>query len=1259
MQTHAHTPASKSPSGTHTATRASGMPSADLKVLSMARLIHAPVQTKLVQDKSRDPHEKEADEVADHVMATGTAGQHRTIRRLPGIQRKEEEKEKPAQKSQEKKVQARLSSGVSETHVPSGFSSTIASSPSGGHGLPAPVLEKMEHAFGTGFGHVRVHTDTASAGLSDAIHAQAFTTGHHIYFNRNRYQPGTAGGQHLIAHELTHVVQQGHARAAGGKISSAAGRPQRLGIGIGAAINRFVRYIPGWELFTYIIGFNPLLGQRVARNATNLLGGILGLVPVFGTLLFDKLQEHHVVDRAYNWLLGELSRFGLTRQSLEQIITDTYNRIQVFRLDAFEYNRNLIVNAFADLYDRVTRFASSVGRQILDFLKEALLERLRRVAAAVPGYDILTMILGQDPLTGQAVARDTAQIIERFLILIGQRDHVRKMRETGTLQRAADWIDAQLALLNFSFSEIQNLFVTAWNRFSFADLRDPIGAFRRTVGIFTPFVSRVARFAWNVARQVLIFIKEVLISALTRFARRVPGYLLLSVILGRDPISGSPVPRTPANFIGGFMEFVPGGRERFQNLQASGAIDRMFAWLEQQVIILNLSFAILVQLFTRAWQSLSISDLMHPIETFQRMADLFGPTILRIIRFALAVGEKILEFVFEGVMGAGGARVLAIIRQARSSFMTIIRNPIGFLGNLINAVVRGFRQFSSNILTHLRNGLIGWLMGALNGTGLVLPQRFDLRGILSIVLQVMGLTYARIRPRLVRALGEQNVARLERAYEFIRTLLTEGPAGIWRQILERIDNLQSMVFEAIRNWVITRIVISAVTRIASMFNPAGAVIQAILAIYNTIMFFIERINQILALVESIVRSIGSIASGNISAAADFVEQSMGRAVPVIISFLARLLGLGGIGTTVMRLIRRVQGAVSRAIDRVLAWVIPHARRFLGRVGGAVRRGAAAIRNFIYPRHRFRSGNSQHTISFSNNTPSARVMVASAPTTLSDLLTHAATLPENRTRRHIIQSARTKETELTGLQTQLSHETNDAVKEQIRAQIHNKIRSIASDLAMLLEFEDFATETNPLLLDWPKPRWDAYRALFFGPRTSQPVTQSVLGLARSGNATAIAEVESKALNEAHRQAWENSGYRIREFRPAGSRALDDLAMGVRPPYRVRANNYKFKLPARPDPSRSRQAKHRATLMKYGFNSSESGNPMDIDHVLELQMGGRDIDANLWPLNSAVNRSSGSQLRRKIFDVPGTGRVPMSVLKQRAATQDVWIKIVSTL
>ena len=66
----------------------------------------------------------------------------------------------------------------------------------------------MEATFGTDLGHVRIHTDQRAARAARMMEANAFTVGPHIAFAPGRYQPGTSGGDRLLAHELTHVMQQ-------------------------------------------------------------------------------------------------------------------------------------------------------------------------------------------------------------------------------------------------------------------------------------------------------------------------------------------------------------------------------------------------------------------------------------------------------------------------------------------------------------------------------------------------------------------------------------------------------------------------------------------------------------------------------------------------------------------------------------------------------------------------------------------------------------------------------------------------------------------------------------------------------------------------------------------------------------------------------------------------------------------------------------------------------------------------------------------
>ncbi|VVB91106.1 Uncharacterised protein [uncultured archaeon] len=427
--------------------------------------------------------------------------------------------------------------------------------------------------------------------------------------------------------------------------------------------------------------------------------------------------------------------------------------------------------------------------------------------------------------------------------------------------------------------------------------------------------------------------KEKLLEKAAQWVDNIPGFYLLTVILGKNPVTDKPVERNAINLIRGFLGLVPGGEAIFQNLQKSGAIDQAFAWLNDQIAKLNLTWDYIKSLFRQAWDALSATDIFSPGKAIEKIKAVFGPPLERIKNFAVAVGKKIAEFIFEGVLklaGPLGTRVLEIVKKAGDVLSTIIHDPIGFVGNLIQAVRKGFDQFSTNILVHLKEGLMKWLFGALARAGLRLPEKFDLMGILSLVLQILALTYDRLRGLLVKAIGEKPVAYLEKTFEFLTTLVTKGLGAAWEKLVEFLGDLKEMVLGGIRDWVVTTIVKKAIAKVASMFNPVGAVIQAIIMVYDTIKFFIERFQQIAELANAVFESVANIAAGKIEAAAGYVEKTMARTIPVIIGFLASLIGLGGISQKIKDIIKSIQEKVESALSKLVNFIVGKVKGLLGK-----------------------------------------------------------------------------------------------------------------------------------------------------------------------------------------------------------------------------------------------------------------------------------------------------------------------------------------
>jgi len=159
-----------------------------------------PLQTKLVSEVQRqeEPEEEEEEEPVQTKLATD-------------MQRQEEEEE----------LQGKAA-GSQPATVPEDLEARIKAERGGGHPLSDNTRGPMEQSFGADFSGVRVHTDSEADALNKQISAKAFTSGQDVFFRENEYSPGSDSGRELIAHELTHVVQQ----TGGQKVQSKTGIEQ-------------------------------------------------------------------------------------------------------------------------------------------------------------------------------------------------------------------------------------------------------------------------------------------------------------------------------------------------------------------------------------------------------------------------------------------------------------------------------------------------------------------------------------------------------------------------------------------------------------------------------------------------------------------------------------------------------------------------------------------------------------------------------------------------------------------------------------------------------------------------------------------------------------------------------------------------------------------------------------------------------------------------------------------------------------------------
>ncbi|CAD7797916.1 hypothetical protein CHRY9390_00249 [Chryseobacterium aquaeductus] len=170
------------------------------------------IQKKLSVGSANDSYEVEADQIADKIMKMSEPSQNITQtgaliqRKCAHCEQEEKLQMKPLAESISPFIQRSSSEngGVAPDHV----ESQINSNKGGGKSMDSATKNFMENRFGTDFSDVKIHTGSEAVQMSRELGAQAFAVGNDIYFNEGKYNPNSDSGKHLLAHELTHTVQQ-------------------------------------------------------------------------------------------------------------------------------------------------------------------------------------------------------------------------------------------------------------------------------------------------------------------------------------------------------------------------------------------------------------------------------------------------------------------------------------------------------------------------------------------------------------------------------------------------------------------------------------------------------------------------------------------------------------------------------------------------------------------------------------------------------------------------------------------------------------------------------------------------------------------------------------------------------------------------------------------------------------------------------------------------------------------------------------------
>lgn len=562
---------------------------------------------------------------------------------------------------------------------------------------------------------------------------------------------------------------------------------------------------------------------------------------------------------------------------------------------------------------------------------DTVLNYIADKANIIPGFRLFTIVLGVNPINMNDVDASPANVLRAAIeFMPGGGLITQALDNSGIFEKVADWVAQQVKALGMVGSAIKQALTDFLKTLGPSDFLSPGAAWERAKGIFTGPIDQIKNTVKGFVSGIIDFVKEAILKPIAKLAEGTPSYDLLKGVMGKDPITGETADDSADLMIGGFMKLI-GQQDVWENMQKSGAVAKAWAWFKGALADLKAFVLEIPPTFIAAFKSLELIDIVLVPRAFAKLAGVFGNFLGRFISWAGEAVWNLLEIIFNVVKPGA----MAYVKKTGGALKGILKNPLPFVGNLGKAAKLGFQNFGSNFLTHLKAGLLDWLTGSL--PGVYIPKALSLPEFGKLALSVLGLSWAQIRAKIVKALGpngEKIMQGLEAAFDVIKALVTGGPAAAWKVIQDKLTNLKDTIVDGIISFIKEAVVTKAIPKLVAMFIPGAGFISAIISIYDMVMVFVQKIAKIIQVVTAFIDSIVAIAGGAIGAAAAKVESILAGLLSLAINFLAGFAGLGKAADKVRGVITKVRDTVDKALDTAVNFIVGKAKALFGSLFGS-------------------------------------------------------------------------------------------------------------------------------------------------------------------------------------------------------------------------------------------------------------------------------------------------------------------------------------
>jgi hypothetical protein len=980
-----------------------------------------PVQARIRIGAPDDPFEKEADRMAERVMrmplvSFAGGGVNAGGGNAGNVQRNEEDPTEEVQTKPISKIQRSSDGGM---QAGAGFSSKLAAG-SQGSSMADPVKTHMESAFQADFSAVRIHTGTEAAEMSSDIGAQAFAYNNHIYFNDNKYQPDSGEGRFLLAHELTHTIQQGAS----------------------PAVRRDPEEEPKEESWVDKLrnSFDSVLRTMIPASVYDVVqqlrkNGILGYIKDMLFELFRGLFKMNGFSDADITLLIQLfivlksqlpaiidglaagdckplfSALDLMSKVVGTIAGNMWDRLMTTIEPVRQWLINIWKTYLSPAIDKITAFAGGLwdkikrlGRWLWDMFytyiikpyKDAwdwLCKKLGFGDSDEPGF--LGFVSAKLSEAWENIKKDLRPVIEPVKEMIDGIQSLINMDAVRQLQEdAKKWLDevAKTATAMGSDEDavankqltLREVLLPAMNK-AIDRLKQTVTAagqwllekVNNVVSNINGFVSRIQADSLLSPVYALISWIPKTVSNIEDWVNDKVNFVFTKIITGIeslrkfiDPVIQMLVRiiKVAGDLLGYLPDFIMGP---LWMLMPKCIKDPIMKWLTEVVLKKIPIIAEFIEL-TEKWESIKTAALTVIKQVF--------------VDGQLAKGLWTFFKTLLGLLGIDATLITTIIAKAATNFSAIISKPGEFLKNVWTVVKGGFSNFWDNILIHLPKGALDWLFGEVKGAVSVAPPKlpFSVGNILGYVMDLFGISKENVykRMELNKRIGPEKVAILRTiekvvtgALEWLSAWINEGPEGLLRKAKEKLDDLKNMVINGVVGWITAKVSAEIVKRMATSSDPLGigATINTIILVYDSIKAGVMYANKMLNLANKAMDNLADIIAGNVKPAIAMFEELLAKGLPIVIGFAVEVI-IGPVGDKIKEIVTDARKVVDDTIDSLINGALD----LIGTLVDSAKKGIKKILGWLGITTPVKAANGEeHELLFKGSEQNASLMIASA------------------------------------------------------------------------------------------------------------------------------------------------------------------------------------------------------------------------------------------------------------------------------------------